>query len=214
MNSEFVIENGRLVDYTGEGSEVVVPEGVLGISALAFNTGYNIRSISLPASLVDVDGEGFYACSSRETLTVHRDNPYFYTSGNCLIERDGGRLVLGCKGSQIPDDGSIRFIGRYAFNQCDGMEYITLPSSVIHIEEGAFETCEDLKEIEIPPEVRTIGDYAFASAEKMKYILIPPSVIRIGEDAFCACRRLIIFAQAGSCGARYAAEHNIKLKLL
>ena len=36
MSEEFVIENGVLKKYTGKGGDIVIPEGVTGISYGAF----------------------------------------------------------------------------------------------------------------------------------------------------------------------------------
>mgnify|MGYP000021423514 FL=1 len=51
-----------------------------------------------------------------DSITVEDGNPSFYAKNNCLIREEDGELVLGCRNSVIPDDGSVRSIGAFAFN--------------------------------------------------------------------------------------------------
>ena len=67
--------------------------------------------------------------------------------GNCLIETANKTLVLGCKNSVIPTDGSVTSISRSAFYGCTGLTSITIPNSITSIGSHAFYKCTNLTSI-------------------------------------------------------------------
>lgn len=50
-----------------------------------------------------------------ESIEVEEGNPVFRSVNNCLIESATGTLIMGCKNSIIPDDNTIKKIGKMAF---------------------------------------------------------------------------------------------------
>ena len=62
----------------------------------------------------------------------------------------------------------------------------------------AFEWCESLESIEIPSSVTSIGDNAFLLCMSLSSIEIPSSVINIGTSAFSNCINLIDVYYGGS----------------
>lgn len=48
-------------------------------------------------------------------LFVDPKNPVYYSTGNCMIERETGKIVFGTAESKLPQDGSVRSIGTGAF---------------------------------------------------------------------------------------------------
>ena len=81
-------------------------------------------------------------------------------------------------------------IGSSAFSSCYGLTSITIPNSVMSIEERAFSGCEGLVSITIPNSVTSIGKYAFWRCEGLTSITIPNAVTYIGEYAFRDCKGL------------------------
>ena len=45
--SDFIVENGVLIKYTGSGAEVTVPSGITEIGARAFQLCKNLQSVTL-----------------------------------------------------------------------------------------------------------------------------------------------------------------------
>ena len=74
-------------------------------------------------------------------------NTVYRSAGNCIIDAENQTLILGCKGSVIPADGSVTTIGENAFNGLTGLISITIPESITKIEDSAFENCTGLTEI-------------------------------------------------------------------
>ena len=88
---------------------------------------------------------------------------------------------------------SVTFIGHSAFSGCSGLTgSLTIPSSVISIDDGAFYNCNGLTgSLTIPNSVTSIGDAAFFGCSGLTGSLtIPNSVTSIGSSAFFGCRGL------------------------
>ena len=62
--NNMIIEKGILKKYEGWDSEVIVPEGVTGIGAEAFQFSYQLETIILPESLRVIDERAFESCSA------------------------------------------------------------------------------------------------------------------------------------------------------
>lgn len=80
-------------------------------------------------------------------------------------------------------------IGDYAFNVCDWMTSINIPStlSITSIGQHAFNNCYHLTSFEIPASVTSIGNNAFAYCSGLTNITIPDSVTTIGGSVFFEC---------------------------
>lgn len=84
----------------------------------------------------------------------------------------------------------IRFIGDWAFGDCNGLMSINIPNSVTSIGEWAFMQCSSLTSINIPNSVTSIGEWAFSNCNSLTNTYIPSSVTSIGKEAFASCRHL------------------------
>ena len=84
----------------------------------------------------------------------------------------------------------IRFIGDWAFWDCNGLMNINIPNSVTSIGEWAFMQCSSLKSINIPNSVTSIKHYAFYDCGSLTNVTIPISVTSIDKFAFARCINL------------------------
>jgi len=90
----------------------------------------------------------------------------------------------------------VKSIGRDAFGFCESLESITIPDSVVSIENGfklgrgAFEGCHSLTSVYLPDGLENIGNSAFAACTALRSITIPGSVTKIGAEAFAHCSSL------------------------
>ncbi len=153
----------------------------------AFVWCYGLKNIEIPAAITSVSSGAFLYCNGVESVTVAPENPVYYSENNCIIEKETGTLVLGCKNSVIPTDGSVTAIGDYAFFGCTGLREIAIPTSVTHIGESVFYRCEQLSELVIPNSVRTVGDGAFSYCMDLTEVVIPGSIESLGEGLFAVC---------------------------
>jgi hypothetical protein len=142
------------------------------------------------------------------------------------ITSDGTAMVSGYKDYEMSE-----FIIRDKVILDDGIEH-----PVVHIgganpngsefdDDGCFEECDELTSVTIPESIETIKAYAFFNTPKLKEITIPPTVKQIGKYAIGYTGNydwiagytdiekvsdFVIYAKAGSEGARYAKENGIK----
>lgn len=140
---------------------VAIPDGVTRIRRGAFSFCEGLSSITIGDGVTSIGEDAFSYCCGLTEITVSRGNVKYHSANDCLIETETKRLVLGCKNSVIPRDGSVTSIGDDAFYGCCGLTCIAVPSAVTSIGCGAFAGCDTLESVEIPSEVTSIGECAF-----------------------------------------------------
>ena len=197
-------------------TKVVIPEGVTSIFIYSFRVCPMLKSIEVPASVTKISGSILYHCGSVESLTVAKNNRTYYSKDNCIIDKNG-TLITGIRTSVIPDDGSIKEIGKLAFAGCveeyvfltgavsyswkigeNGLTDIVIPKGVLSIETYAFEECSHLHTVTIGDGVTSIGKNAFARCYSLSTVYIPASVEVINESAFRDCENLTTVYYAGT----------------
>ena len=68
--SDFQIENGVLVKYTGKGGDVVIPDSVTSIRDSAFDWCGSLTSVVIPDSVTSIGDSAFGVCSSLTSITI------------------------------------------------------------------------------------------------------------------------------------------------
>ena len=109
----------------------------------------------------------------------------------------------------------LKTLGDYAFDECESITFVSLPSSLTSISFGAFAYCSKLTSINFPASITEIGerafedcyslesvdlskctqlglinDDAFKSNSSLKFLKFPSSLTAIGEEAFENCSAL------------------------
>ena len=127
-------------------TSVSISDDVKYIGAEAFYH-CNFVEIRIGKGTINISGSAFDECNNLASIIVERGNPVYHSACNCIIETERKVLIVGCKTSVIPDDGSVVSIGELAFCGCIGLTSIEIPDSVTSIGENAFFRCKNLTTI-------------------------------------------------------------------
>ena len=165
-------------------TELNLPDSVTTIGNNAFFGCTNLKVINLGKGLTNIGDSAFGQCKNIETITVHNENNTFRSLNNTLIRRQDKCLVMGCKGSRIPDDGSVTSIGTSAFEGCVGLTELTIPDTIHTIGYAAFKDCDNLMTLSLGNGVKTVGGRAFESCDALTEIDFGQSVETIENHGF------------------------------
>lgn len=129
-------------------SQIPADGSVTEICDYAFAGFTNLTSIHIPVTVDTIAGTAFMDCSGLESITAAAGNTHYNAIDNCLIVSGTRTLLLGCKNSVIPTDGSVIRIGNGAFAG-SGVTKLTIPDAVTEIGESAFEDCTALESLTV-----------------------------------------------------------------
>lgn len=165
----------RFVGY--DITDYSIPEGIKGIENYSFDQMPNLKTVTLPSSIVEVGAYAFNHCNNLEALY-----------GECVSD-DHKAIVFGTQFRKLvvtkdvvsytlPDD--IISIGYCAFVENPEIETITMGDQVTTIDGYAFAWCPNLKSITLSAGLKDISGYnAFLDSDKLETIycraLVPPS---------------------------------------
>ena len=205
-----------------EGDETIVsvslPDNVTQIGGFSFGYCPNLRMMHFGRNIMNQYTAGINGCPNVEFLTVEQGNPYLHSDGNCVIETGTKTMVLGCRNSIIPDDGSVLVINSYAFQTCYSITSLTVPSPVTRIETSAFSHCRNLASITIADSVTTIEYDAFRGCDALKEVRLPAHITRLENQLFESCVSLEEIAIpdgvegiGSSCFESCAALKNVRI---
>lgn len=176
---------GYCLKYTGEGGDIVVPEGVTEICENVFREGSGLNiylrpvtygsgapmtSVVLPSTLKRIRTRAFAGCSELKTIV-------------------------------IPE--GVEQIGTGAFQSCTGLQSIHIPSTVTTIESDVFKNCENLSDIFVDEKNTVFGSkdgiltnasgdtlIYYPAGKKTEEYTIPEHFSVLGEGAFADCTDL------------------------
>ena len=175
---DFEIKDGCLVKYTGEDTEVVVPDGVTSIGNEVFSWCRSLTSVTIPNGVTNIGDMAFYKSSLTsvripDSVTSIGDSTFYECSSLTSVT--------------IPD--SVTNIGKMAFYG-SGLTSVTVPAGVTSIEWGVFEGCGSLTSVTIPNSVTSIGFSAFSGCRSLTNIVIPDTVQELSHGVFYGCSNL------------------------
>lgn len=163
-------ENGMLyidkalirADHTYSG-KYSIKEGTLTIAEGTFCWCNNLTEIYIPSSLVYISQSAFPMCDSLKAIVVDKNNKVYDSRDNCngIIETTTNTLIAGCPGTVIPT--SVTSIGAYAFANNETLYSVEITEGVVSIGYKAFDSCDYLKTITIPSTVKVIEQGAFST---------------------------------------------------
>ena len=163
-------------------TEVILPDSLTEIREDAFQGCTGLKKVTIGKSLTTIADGAFAQCTSLENIVVEEGNPQYRSQNNCLIQEQ--TLVMGCKTSEIPQDGSVTTIGPSAFEGCAGLQELLIPDAITRIEESAFQDCNNLTTVKLGNGVKVVGKRAFSECDVLSSIDFGQSVQTIEDFAF------------------------------
>ena len=125
-----------------------------------------------------------YTGNDTEITTPAQIGGYTVNKLNALLFHDNNTI------KSVKVSEGVTDIGQFAFERCENMEEIILPSTLLTINKYTFEKCSSLKNIEIPENVTNIGLGAFKECNSLTKVDIPKNVSSIGGALFQSCTNL------------------------
>lgn len=154
-------------------NDIVLPKCVKSIGRSAF-THSAIESITIPKSLMVLDGSVFNSCKRLKQVVFE---------GTSIEIGDG--CFIGCETLEdISLPKSTKSIGESAFEYCESLKQIYIPSSVECISKNVFSYCKKLKDVVISEGVKEIHYGAFQNCDALEEIYIPYSMEYVGCHSF------------------------------
>lgn len=159
-------------------------DGLVEIGEYAFAECGALREISLGAGLQKLPVSAFEGDYLLSKIEISPDNLTYFSTANCVVERAAGVLIMGCSGSDSPQD-------------------------VSSVADNAFASALYLTTADIPEGVTAIGKNAFAGCAGLLKVTLPSTLTEIGENAFEGCRKLVEVVNKSSLPVKkYSPEHG------
>ncbi len=168
--------NHVLIKYSGNASEIVLPNDIVTINQYAFSHLDSLTSISLPASLETIYEDAFSSCVNLKTITI---------PANSSLKTIANSAFANCSAlTEFNFTSELVEIAPYAFLNCSSLTSVDLSKTKLEtISFASFANCRKLQNLTLPQNLETIEGAAFYF-DSINEINIPKTVKSIGEYAF------------------------------
>ena len=162
--------NKILVNYTGEGGEVIIPDE-LDVTEIGESSFRNSDvTIVKSNTVISIGKNAFEGCNNLESVSFPNAKE---------IRQNSFENCMNLKSVDFPNAETIEF---GAFSECDKLESVSFPK-VKTINSYAFDGCNSLTTVEFP-KVETIGGYAFRDCIKLSEFLGDPNITSMANNTF------------------------------
>ncbi len=193
-DSDFLIDEKKLIKYLGHGKNVRIPDGIEVIGDFSFKDKTVIEKITFPDSLIEIEESAFERCLNISCLIFPEK-----------LKKIGKKAFNRCFNvSYIQFNNCLSFVDQEAFGYCNKLKSIQLNQELEFIHSSAFNNCSQLASIFIAKENNKycVEDGILYNKDlsilircpeacKMDIISIPQTVKIIESWAFYKCSRLI-----------------------
>ena len=157
-DSDFVLENGVLVEYTGPGGAVTIPDGVTSIGDYAFAHCTNLTGVAMGNGPITIGDYAFAHCTNLIGVAM----------GNGPITIGAYAFAHCTNLSGLAMGNRPITIGAYAFADCTNLTGVAMGNGPITIGTYAFAHCTNLTGVTIGNGAANIGDFAFVDCLSLK----------------------------------------------
>lgn len=164
-------------------SYAIIPASEIGEAAFSES---GVSMINITGAATKIKTDAFSYCSNLSYIQLPS-----------TVESIGKYAFYGCGFSQINEDwfhsGSsvcnLKYIEAYAFGGCANLTRLSLPTTIISIEDHAFAN-SGLTSVKIPEGVERINTSAFYGCTALSEVNLPDSLTVIEANAFAGCGSL------------------------
>lgn len=173
--------------------KLTIPGTVISIGHATFANCCSLTNIVIPASVTNIGKGAFAGCANLQVILVNSANKFYDSVDGILFDKKHTTLVqypIGRKTTHYKVPDGVVCIRKEAFDCCN-LSKISLPGSVIKIEDNAFKGCANLTSITIPKSVNDIGDFAFTYCDTLADIYFQGNAPAAGTCAFEGSRKFL-----------------------
>ncbi len=180
---------------------IKIPDSIECIEYVLFENCSSLTSITIPSSVSSISIDAFYGCENLKNVYITSLDAWYkidFAKSHIYGRSDIYSNPL-CYGANLYENNklvtSVNIPRGFdnvgcVFSGCSSIVDVTLPDTIISIDDYAFYGCSSLESITIPDSVTSIGDYAFYGCSSLKSITIPDSIASIGNHTFSSCYSL------------------------
>lgn len=174
-DSDYVTLNSVLLYMKNSKGNIVIPDGVVGISDGFFKDSRDLLSVQFPEGLKFIGRNSFQDCYYLEEVTLPEG----------LEEIRDGAFYNSQNLASVYMPQSVTEIGEYAFYYCCALQDLTLSQNITSIKDYTFYNGGKLKEFYVPEKVTYIGEAAVGSVTKLNGgdVYIHGGVAEMANDA-------------------------------
>lgn len=159
---------------------LVVAQGVKRVQYRAFECMENLKTVSLPSSLLAIDEFAFWRCRTLANIIIPESTAKIgtFAFGKCTA----------LESIYIPQNVSVIEWG--TFEGCTGLKNVGMFKTMRSIRAWAFWGCTSLVNINLPQSVAEIGDNAFGGCTAMHSLVVNANCqVGIGNNKIIKCEK-------------------------
>ena len=191
----YITSSGKTeIDISLDDPELLTPYLKIGLNGTAIiDWGDNSQTDTVTGTSISLTSYTSHVYSSigDYTITIEITNGSFQFTGNYILldtnTSSDKAIRYNAKIINIRMGLGITSIGNYAFNNCYGLQTLTLPSGITTIMGYTFAYCLALKSLTIPAGVTSIGNYLCMNCNVLQSLSIPYGIISIGGSMVSSC---------------------------
>ena len=205
---DFIVVDGEVTGYTGDSTEVTIPEGITKIGTSAFKKS-QIQKITIPAEVTEIGENAFQGSTALQEVVFSGENnvaeigSYAFSGCGELTGFSFGENLTEIKehtfeyctklSGELRLPKNLTVIGASAFGSCSALNgNLNIPENVTSIGGSAFSGCSGLTgNLQLPEKITSIGAYAFYACSGFNGSLtLPSGITEIADSVFGSCSGL------------------------
>ena len=128
---DFTIKDGVLIDYKGNGGEVVIPAGVTEIGQRAFQQCVSLTEVIIPENVTSIGNLAFFLCEGLKNIVIPDS-----------VRTIGNSAFGSCRSlTDVVIPEGVQKIGSSAFWNCKNLKSVTIPESAKELGTTVFKSC-------------------------------------------------------------------------